>query len=227
MPASWSTSVTSLVKTIVGAGILGLPFAFAQTGVALGVALLVLSGAAQLFALQLLSALVVDAKEHSTPSYRSLALAAFGSDVGASAVEAINGVHCFGTATAYLIVVGDLCPQLAALCISPDGGLALLLERRIWIAFVGVGVELPLFWQRTLEALNVTSTIGNAAVTAVGVLTAAFAVGALQTSPPQSVPVSLLPPPEDVAPVATKIGVLGVFVFAYAWCARKPRAPSH
>ena len=60
MSATESASVTSLVKTIVGAGILGLPFAFAQTGLALGIALLLIAGVAQLFAMDLLSVLVVE-----------------------------------------------------------------------------------------------------------------------------------------------------------------------
>ena len=78
--ASWSASVTCLVKTIIGAGILGLPYAFAQTGYLLGISLLLLCGAAQWFALHLLAILVLDAKSRGVvaPSFRSLALDAFG-----------------------------------------------------------------------------------------------------------------------------------------------------
>ena len=110
--ATLSASVTSLVKTIVGAGILGIPLASAQTGSLLGAALLLAAGGAQLLALHLLSLLVLESTDAS-PSFRSLALQAFGSELGASTVELIMAGHCFGTATSYLIVVGDLCPQLA------------------------------------------------------------------------------------------------------------------
>jgi amino acid permease len=228
--ATASASITSLVKTIIGAGILGLPFAFSTTGLLVGMGLLVLAGAAQLFALHVLSIVVVQARaEGVTPSFQSLALDTFGSRGGATAVEAIICVHCFGTATSYLIVAGDLCPQLAQYLLAgePDGWLeALLQDRRFWILLVAFCVELPLFWQRTLDALKTTSFIGNAAVLVVAGLTAAFTVGVLHvpTTPPIE-PVSWLPPAaDDSSPsYATRIGVLGVYVFAFSCTMNLPQ----
>ena len=221
MPATRAASVTSLVKTIVGAGILGVPFALAQTGLLLGLVLLLFAGAAQLFALQLLTAVIVESRARgSSPSFRTFAVEAFGSHVGATVIEAINGIHCFGTATAYLLVVGDLAPQLAGYlggCAAHDElSCPWLTSRRVWISVVGLAIELPLFWQRTLDALKMTSAIGNAAVGLVGVLTAAFATGVLHTASPPTGPPDLLPPPPERAPLATRVGVLGVYVFAFA-----------
>ena len=216
--ASWSASVTCLVKTIIGAGILGLPYAFAQTGYLLGISLLLLCGAAQWFALHLLAILVLDAKSRGVvaPSFRSLALDAFGSNVGATAFEIVLGIHCFGTSTSYLIVVGDLMPQLVGLVSDAEW----LNDRHLWIAIVAIFIELPLFWQRTLDALKISSHMGNLAVALVAMLTISFAIGILHPDAPPTSFVPFLPPTDGNS--STQVGVLGVYVFAYACAMNLP-----
>jgi len=145
---------------------------------------------------------------------------AFGSASAATAVEATFALHCFMTGTSYLIVMGDLCPQLASYLCGVNSGL--LVERRLWIVIFGFAIELPLFWQRTLEALNVSSAIGNAAVVLVTLLTAAFALGLLPTAEPAH-PAPLYPPATgESSMVGGALGVLGVFVFAFACAMNVP-----
>ena len=56
--AGVAVSIMTLCKTIIGSGLLALPHALAQTGLVLGVALLVLVGAVQAFVLHLLAVCV-------------------------------------------------------------------------------------------------------------------------------------------------------------------------
>ena len=56
--AGVAVSIMTLCKTIIGSGLLALPHALAQTGVILGVVLLVLVGAVQAFVLHLLAVCV-------------------------------------------------------------------------------------------------------------------------------------------------------------------------
>jgi hypothetical protein len=53
-----AVSIMTLCKTIIGSGLLGLPYALAQTGLILGTVLLVLVGAVQAFVLHLLAVCV-------------------------------------------------------------------------------------------------------------------------------------------------------------------------
>jgi hypothetical protein len=56
--AGVAVSIMTLCKTIIGSGLLALPHALAQTGLVLGVVLLVLVGAVQAFVLHLLAVCV-------------------------------------------------------------------------------------------------------------------------------------------------------------------------
>ena len=62
--AGVATSIMTLCKTIIGSGLLALPHALAQTGLILGVVLLVLVGAVQAFVLHLLAVCVKVRTQH-------------------------------------------------------------------------------------------------------------------------------------------------------------------
>ena len=64
--AGVAMSIMTLCKTIIGAGLLALPHALAQTGLILGVVLLVLVGAVQAFVLHLL-AVCVKVRDYMRP----------------------------------------------------------------------------------------------------------------------------------------------------------------
>lgn len=66
--AGVAVSIMTLCKTIIGSGLLALPHALAQTGLILGVVLLVLVGLVQAFVLHLLAVCVKVMRPVATPS---------------------------------------------------------------------------------------------------------------------------------------------------------------
>ena len=107
--AGVGVSIMTLCKTIIGSGLLALPYALAQTGLVLGVVLLVLVGAIQAFVLHLLAVCVKNATDSQhlradPPSFYSLSVSA---GLPPAVVESCVGLATFGFATSYLVVMGD------------------------------------------------------------------------------------------------------------------------
>lgn len=67
-------------------------------------------------------------------------------------------IKCFGVATSYIIIVGDLLPQVAKSLFGLD------MSRGFWITVVVVGILTPLGFLRTLDALRHVSTLAIVAV---------------------------------------------------------------
>lgn len=222
----YSTS-TTIAKTILGAGILALPFAYAQTGQMLGTALLLVAGIAQFFTLHLLGWLVVDARarhgDGHVPSFHSLAIDAFGSQRAGVAVEVVNAIHTFGTACSLLLVIGDLVPQVVSIFGALPREEAWLEKQWVWISIIGVFVVLPLFFQPSLDGLRCFSALGNASVALIAVVTVAFAVGLLQTPVPDA-PITLAPPRPTWSGFAGQLECLSIYIFAFACAYNVPAA---
>ncbi len=142
------SSFINLTNTIIGSGVLGLPFAFANTGWFLGSILMVVAGAATTFSLHLLAACALNIDGHSTLySVTELTMPKF-----ASLVDLAVVISCYGASTSYLIVLGDLMPDV----MSAAGASGVLLNRQIWIA-IGFSVVAPLSCLKSLDALKYTS----------------------------------------------------------------------
>jgi hypothetical protein len=102
------SSVVNLTNSIIGSGILGLPYAFAASGWYLGYALITLAALLTLFSLYLLSVCATKV-EHPSSFYKvtnaSIPRATF-------LVDASVASMCFGVAVSYLIVIGGLMPDV-------------------------------------------------------------------------------------------------------------------
>ena len=146
------SAIFGLVSTIVGGGVLSLPFAFAQTGIVLGTALLLGSAVASEFTVQLL---VSCARRTGAESYEALALHAYGPRAQL-AVVAVIAALTWMCSVAYLVLMADMLEPLA------DG---LPIGRRGVTLAAAAGV-LPLCLLRSLHALRFTSVLCVAAVSA-------------------------------------------------------------
>eukprot|EP00747_Dinoflagellata_sp_TGD_P070868 gnl/TRDRNA2_/TRDRNA2_156784_c0_seq1.p1 gnl/TRDRNA2_/TRDRNA2_156784_c0~~gnl/TRDRNA2_/TRDRNA2_156784_c0_seq1.p1 ORF type:complete len:473 (-),score=59.49 gnl/TRDRNA2_/TRDRNA2_156784_c0_seq1:287-1705(-) len=220
---SMTASVINLIKMIIGSGILGVPWAFGQTGMLLGASLLALIGAVQAFTLHLLAVCVMDAHRHGEDvSFRSLAVAAFqGSQSMDSVVEVLVCILCFGGGTSFLIVTGDLIPQVCDYFDVREPWP--LSDRHFWITAVGFCVELPLVCCQRLESLKVSSVVGNVGVAYIVVAVAIFASGKLDLEAPEQ-PASLLPPPETAhTSFAGMVQCIPIYIFAYTCVPNIPR----
>jgi amino acid permease len=104
-------ATAALASTIIGAGIMALPRAFATLGLVVGGALLALVFALSLFSL---SALVTVARDTRQWTYAALARSQFGA-LGAGLLQLAIVVNNSGTMIIYLIIIGDV------LCgVAPD-----------------------------------------------------------------------------------------------------------
>ena len=132
--ASVGSGVLNMSNTILGAGMLALPHALAQSGLLVGLLLLALFAALSLLGLHLLSA-AADLAGRPSSFYAVAEKAVPGSGL---LIDAAIAVKCFGVATAYLIIVGDAMPQ----AVEAFGATGMLLDRRTWT--LGVPCGLPL-----------------------------------------------------------------------------------
>lgn len=142
------TSYMNLLSTICGAGILGLPFAYAHTGYVLGCFLLFLSGTFAFIGLHLTS---VCARMTDRPvTFKSVADLA--SPQLAIVIDVAVLTKCFGVACAYLIAVGDLMPQ------SIEHLFGLPIERELCV-LLGFFIAAPLSFYHQLDALKYSSSM--------------------------------------------------------------------
>ena len=115
--ASVFSSIANLCNAILGAGLLALPYGFAQSGWSVAIAMLVLSGAASCFTLHLLT-LCGRSAGGAHASFFMLARQAF-PDAMYWVVDACVILNCFGLACSYLIVFAGLFPTALADLVNP------------------------------------------------------------------------------------------------------------
>lgn len=139
----------NLSNTILGSGILALPFAFANAGYILGIFLLVFFGFCSGFSLHLLSLAAMKsglpATFHSVTKMSAPKLSYL--------VEVAVALKTFGVSISYLIVVGDLMPQVI------DGfGVtsSYWVARELWITIVFFAIT-PVCFYHNMDSLRFTS----------------------------------------------------------------------
>jgi len=144
--ASLSTVLFSLLATILGAGILGLPYAYSKSGMVGGCLLLLVCCCLSAFGAHLL----VEASDRSgrPASFYSVAQAIGGARAGV-AMDLLIFVNSYGSATSYLIVVGGVMPDVA----ESFGASGFVASRQLWM-LVALAVAAPLSYLRDLSALR-------------------------------------------------------------------------
>jgi len=147
--ASMASCFMNLANTILGSGMLGLPYAYSHTGWVLGSFLLLICGCSSAFALHLLALCALEMK--GPASFYTVAQATMPSFT--VVIDVAVAIKCFGVATSYLIVIGDLMPQV----MSQFGAAQWAQDRHIWV-FIGFCVVAPLCCLRNLDSLRFTST---------------------------------------------------------------------
>lgn len=156
----WSGFI-NLTNTIVGAGMLGLPGAFAGTGNVGGTILILLGSFFSAHGLVLLSKAAQRAGLPS--SFYSVACAAVPQYT--ILIDLAVALKCFGVATGYLITVGDcMVDALDHILLNGDPEhddtffLKLVLSRQFWVVGAVLAV-MPFSFYRTLDDLKKTSAL--------------------------------------------------------------------
>lgn len=197
----WSSYI-NLLSTIIGAGILGLPFAVSKTGWILGGLLIVLAGILSLLGIYFLS---VCALRTTLPSsFQSVADLSSLSGISLL-IDVAVFLKCLGVGTSYLIVIGDLLPVAMLQFVSTE---SILVQRQFWIATAFL-IDAPLSCMQQLDTLKWTSGISTVLILFVVIIVVFFAI-----NPPSN---SLEYPNEyQYASInVDTLKVLSIFVFAY------------
>ncbi|OXG13500.1 vacuolar amino acid transporter 5 [Cryptococcus neoformans] len=165
--ASVISSVSNLSNTILGAGALAFPSAFAAMGLLPGILSCAFSGVTAIFGLYLLSkcATIVGTRpgdEGKKASFNEIAKLTFGKGWATKAFDLAIAIKCFGVSVSYLIICKTLLPQvcytIAKLVKQPLPEDSILLASHFWL-IVWMAIITPLSFMRTLDSLRFTSQI--------------------------------------------------------------------
>ncbi|CAG99348.1 amino acid transporter [Kluyveromyces lactis] len=160
MSSSVQSGVITLLHTACGAGILAMPYAFKPFGLILGLSMIIFCGLCSSTGLYLQSYV----SKYVPPGHASFFTLCRLTRPELSVVfDAAIAVKCFGVGVSYLVVVGDLLPQIMS-TFTTHGW---LLSRQFHITAVTLIIVTPLCFIKKLDSLRYTSSI---AITAVGYL---------------------------------------------------------
>ncbi|KAI9478452.1 MAG: transmembrane amino acid transporter protein-domain-containing protein [Benjaminiella poitrasii] len=200
-----STSI-NLSNTILGTGMLAMPAALAPMGLIPGILIILYAGFTSGLGLYFLSrcAHKVGGRNVSFASLSRLTWPKLG-----IFFDMAIAIKCFGVAISYLIIIGDLMPQvILSFFHHADENVELLMDRRFWITLTMVTAVGPLSFLRKLDSLKYTSLIALFAVAYLVIIVLYHYIS--PNYPP--------PPPESIEyfHFSTKIfGQLPVFIFAF------------
>ncbi|KAJ2317402.1 hypothetical protein IWW52_003148 [Coemansia sp. RSA 2704] len=144
------SSSINLANTILGSGMLSMANAMAALGLIFGSLVILFSACASGMGLYMLSRC---ARRTSGRDSSFFAVSKLTYPRAAVLFDAAIAIKCFGVSISYLIIFGDLMPEITeALGITSQ----LLLSRSFWITFA-IAALAPLVFQRRLDALKYTS----------------------------------------------------------------------
>ncbi|KAK0241624.1 amino acid transporter [Armillaria nabsnona] len=146
-------SIANMANSILGAGIIGLPYAVSQAGFFTGIVLLVVLCAVTDWTIRLI---VINAKLSGSHSYIDIMNHCFGSS-GRAAVSFFQFAFAFGGMCAFGIIIGDTIPHVIR-SIFPDlhsiPVLSLFANRQFVIALCTICVSYPLSLYRDIHKLS-------------------------------------------------------------------------
>eukprot|EP00930_Biecheleria_cincta_P046085 TRINITY_DN31783_c0_g1_i1.p1 TRINITY_DN31783_c0_g1~~TRINITY_DN31783_c0_g1_i1.p1 ORF type:complete len:504 (-),score=64.38 TRINITY_DN31783_c0_g1_i1:127-1638(-) len=207
MPLSEGSSlrgtIFNLVNTMIGGGILGLPFAMRQCGTVLGaVLLIVFAMLTDLAAWMLL--VCVDATRQK--SYALVGETLYGPLMGLC-VDLAVFLNNLGVLISYVVVIGDLVPPFMTYISAP----ALLQNRASLLSCVALCILLPMSCLRSMGALRYTSLVCLFMILLLLILVVAMGTGIIDVHEDRSSSSPRLFA-ESARPVFTQMPVI---VFAY------------
>lgn len=152
--ASKASSFVSLVKTIIGAGILSMPYAFSTDGIAVGVVIVLLAALTSGYGLFL----QVYVSKYVPPGNATFFNLCSITYPHLSVIfDLAIAIQCFGCAISYLVLIGDLMPTVISHVPGVDD------IRGFWILASAL-VCVPLSFLKNLDSLKYTSILGLMAI---------------------------------------------------------------
>ena len=143
----------NMANSIIGAGIIGQPYAFRQAGLVAGTVLLVVLTVVVDWTIRLI---VVNSKLSGASSFQGTVERCFGRP-GLVAISLAQWVFAFGGMVAFGVIVGDSIPHVLRAVwpgLSEMPVLGLLADRRVVIAVFTMGVSYPLALYRDIAMVS-------------------------------------------------------------------------
>lgn len=151
-------SFFNMANSIIGAGIIGLPFAFSCTGYAIGIVLLLILTVVVDWTIRLI---VINAKLTGKDSYQDIVESSFGAP-GLVAVSLAQVLFAFGGMTGFCVIIGDTIPDVIS-SIMPKlqhkPVLWLLTNRQFVIILCTCAISYPLSLYRDITKLAKASAL--------------------------------------------------------------------
>ncbi|RSH77368.1 uncharacterized protein EHS24_003328 [Apiotrichum porosum] len=148
--------IANMANSILGAGIIGLPYAIRQAGFVTGVILLVVLAGVTDWTIRLV---VLNAKLSGRDSYVDVIRHCFG-PMGSGAVSFFQFAFAFGGMCAFNVIIGDTIPQVLDFVfpfLGEHAVLNLLVDRRFVIVLCTAAVSFPLSLHRDIVKLSKSS----------------------------------------------------------------------
>ncbi|CDK27835.1 unnamed protein product [Kuraishia capsulata CBS 1993] len=160
--ASARSAITNLMNTIMGAGMLAMPYGIKANGMVLGVFVIAFSAFCSGFGLYLqgVCSRYVPPGQASFFSLSQLTYPQLG-----VVFDLAIAVKCFGVGISYLVVIGDLMPKITESLLNETylESHSLFLNRNFWISVFMV-VVVPLSFLRKLDSLKYASMVALSSV---------------------------------------------------------------
>ncbi|KAK9239564.1 transmembrane amino acid transporter protein-domain-containing protein [Lipomyces kononenkoae] len=148
----------NMANSIIGAGIIGQPYALLQCGLLTGVVLLFVLTLVIDWTIRLM---VVNAKLSGTNTYQATVSACFGRP-GYLAISLAQGLFAFGGSIAFTVIIGDTIPQVIT-AIFPSAAttpiVSLLTERQPVMIFCIIFISFPLSLSKNIANLAKASLL--------------------------------------------------------------------
>ncbi|KAL4978053.1 transmembrane amino acid transporter protein-domain-containing protein [Aspergillus desertorum] len=167
----------NMANSIIGAGIIGQPYALRQSGMVMGILLLVALTVTVDWTIRLI---VINSKLSGADSFQATMQHCFGKS-GLIAISVAQWAFAFGGMIAFCIIVGDTIPHVLS-SLFPSlrdmSFLWLLTDRRAIIVLLVLGISYPLSLYRDIAKLAKASTLAlvSMAVIVIAVVTQGFRV---------------------------------------------------
>lgn len=204
MSSTVRSGVITLLHTACGAGILAMPYGFKPFGLIPGLAMISFCALCSLVGL-LLQAKVARYVPGRSASFFSLTQII---NPNLSIIfDVAIAIKCFGVGVSYMIVVGDLMPQIASVFSDHE----LLLNRNFHITLIMLFIVAPLCFLKKLSSLRYASLVALSSVAYLCVLIMVHFAWPSQDIEDLKGHVSLGLPDGHTNPLTT----LPIFVFAY------------
>ncbi|CAL9737656.1 vacuolar amino acid transporter 6 [Monosporozyma servazzii] len=205
MSASIKSGVLTLLHTCCGAGILAMPFAFKPFGLIFGILIITFCGLCAFLGLLLQARVTRYIPQGSNASFFVLA-----NEINPNLsvlFDVAIAIKCFGVGVSYLIVVGDLMPQIFQVFTENSW----LLNRDVHITLIMLFIISPLCFMKKLNSLRYASMVAISSVVYLCVLVIVHFIIPSNEITELKGNISYGFPKNEPSPLTT----LPIFIFAY------------